>query len=154
MLLAHQSKLAAQEGVNLTNATLKRLKITKLAKTAATATTTVSKETTSVEKGATNTTKLGQSTLGKAAKTDIELLSKAVIYTYWDDYGQFIDTKNRKTGHYSNSTYTGVKEHLSYNTAHHTDQKMKAIMLEGVNEFDAVFQKYEKISTRNPKATL
>ena len=27
-------------------------------------------------------------------------------------------------------------------------------MLEGVNEFDAVFQKCEKISIRNPKATL
>ena len=31
---------------------------------------------------------------------------------------------------------------------------MKAIILEGVNAFDAIFQKYEKISIRNPKATL
>ena len=78
MLLAHQSKLAAQEGVTSANATLKSLKIIKLAKAVATATITVNKETTSIavankavdgagiaavgttepEQGATDTTKL------------------------------------------------------------------------------------------------
>ena len=159
MLSAHQSKLAAQEGVTSTNATLKSLKITELAKMVATATITLNEETTSVEvantavdgagiatagttepeQGASNTTKLGQPTLGKEAKTDIELLPKASIYTYWENYGQFGDMTNCKTGHYSNSIYTGVKEYLSYDTAHHTDLKMKAIMLEGVNVFDAIF---------------
>ena len=81
MLSVHQSKLTALEGVSLTNARLKRLKITKLAKTAATATTTVSKETTSVEQGATDTTKLGQSTLGKAAKTDIDFFYLRPLFT-------------------------------------------------------------------------
>ena len=174
MLSEHPSKLAAQEQVISSNVTLKSLKIIKLAKMVATATITVSKETTRVavankavdgagivaagttepEQGTTNTTKLRQSTLGKKAKTDIELFFKAVIHTYWHDYGQFRDTTNRKTGHYSNSIYTDVKEYLSYNTAHYTDLKMKAIMLEGVNAFDAIFQKHEKISIQNPKATL
>ena len=58
------------------------------------------------------------------------------------------------TGPYSNLVYTGAKEYLSYNSAHVDDRKKKAIMLDRVNEFGTIFQKYEKISIRHPKATL
>ena len=52
-----------------------------------------------------------------------ESLSKDIIYTYWNDYGQFGNTKIRKTGHYSNAAYIGVEEYLSYDSAHVDDRK-------------------------------
>ena len=152
MLLAHKSKLAAKEEVTLANATLESLKITKLAKTVATATITVSEETTSV--AVANTAVDGAGVAAAGIKAANSPLSKNVMYTYWEDYLQFGDTTNRKTGNYANSAYTGVKEFLSYDTAHYTDQNMMAIMLHGVNVFDTIFQKYEGISIRNTKAIL
>ena len=179
MLSSYLSKVAAQQGVNLANTALKDLKINELAKTVDTATITVS-NTTSVAvgnttvggaasaatgkmkpaPGATDTTKFVQPTLGKgtnrAELTEAanERLSKDIIYTYWDDYGQFGNKKTRMTGYYSNSAYTGVKEYLSYDSTHVDDHKRKAIMLDGLNEFDTTFRKYEKISIWHPKTTL
>ena len=179
MLSLYLSKVAAQQGVNSPNTTLKDLKINKLAKTVDTATITVSNITrvavrntamdgaasaaTGTMKpapGATDTTKFGQLTLGKGTNKDEltkvanERLPKDIIYTYWDDYGQFGNAKTYKTGHYSNSACTGVKEYLSYDSAHVDDYKKNAIMLDGMNEFDTLFGKYEKVSIWHPKATL
>ena len=144
MLLDHELKLTAQEGVTSAKVTLGSLKITESSKTAATITITISKETTSVAvtetavgraviavegtmkpvQGALATTNFGKSTLGKEtnmtkqAKAANDLLSKEIIYTYWKDYGQFGDKKTHTTGHYANAVYTGAKEFRSYNTNH------------------------------------
>ena len=153
MLSSYLSKVAAQQGVKLAKSTLKDLKINKLAKMVDTATITVS-DTTSVvvgntiadgeasaatrimkpAPGATVTTEFGQSTLGKGTnraelmKAANTRLSKDIIYTYWDtDHGQFGNKKPCKTDHYSNSVYTGVKEYLSYNSAHVIDNKKRSI---------------------------
>ena len=58
------------------------------------------------------------------------------------------------TGHYANSVYTDAKEFLNYDTTHITDQRMKAIMLNSMNEFSTIFKKYEGFSIWHPKATL
>ena len=146
MLSSYLSKVAAQQGVNLANTALKDLKINELAKTVDTATITVS-DTTSVAvgntavdgaaaaatgtmkpaPGATGTTKF-RSIYGKGTnRTELtkaanERLSKEIIYTYWEDYGQFGNTKTCKTDHYPNSAYTGVNEYLSYNSTHVDDR--------------------------------
>ena len=179
MLIEHKLKLAAKGRVVLAKVILESLKITEPAKTVTTTTITVSKETTSVgaaetadgvaviltegtmkpTQSAWATTIFGQSTLHKEtnmtkrAKAANDLLSEAVIYTYWKDYGQFGDTKPRTIGHYANSVYTGAKKVLSYDTAHVMDQRMNAIMLNGVNEFSTILEKYEGFSIRHPKAT-
>ena len=38
-----------------------------------------------------------------------ERLSGEIIYTYWDDYGQFGNKDPRKTGPYSTPAYTGER---------------------------------------------
>ena len=70
----------------------------------------------------------------KLVKAANDLLSKDIIYTYWKAFGQFWDKKTCTIGHYTNPVYTGSKEFLSYDTAHVTDQKMKSIMLNGMQE--------------------
>ena len=178
--MEHASKMVAQEGVTLAKATLESYKITQSSKTVATTTITVSEETTIIAvaetavgeagiaaegtmklaQGAMTTTTFGQSTPGKETnmtermKVANDLLSKEFIYIYWKDFGQFGDKKTCTMGHYANTVYTGAKEFRSYDTAHILDQKMKAIMIEGVNSFSTILEKYEGFSIRQPKATL
>ena len=98
------------------------------------------------------TTTFGQSTqskednMTKQVKAANDLLSKDIIYTYWTDFGQFGDKKTCTTGHYTMPVYTGQKEFLSYGTAHGMDRKMKSIMIDGINEFNTIFEKYEGFS--------
>ena len=40
-------------------------------------------------------------------------LSEDIIYTYWDDHGQFGNNNPHKTGPYSSPAYTGAKEYQS-----------------------------------------
>ena len=180
MIVKHKSKLAAKETVILAKATLESLTIAEPVTTVVTTMTTVSEEITSaaaaeaavgraviVAEGTMKpvqdtlaTTIFGQSTqhketnIAERVKTANDLLSKDVIYTYWKDYGQFRDTTTCMTGHYANSVYTGAKEFLCYDTPHVIDQKMKAIMLQGMNEFSTKFKKYEGFSIRQPESTL
>ena len=120
----------------------------------------VAEGTMKLAQGAWDTTIFGQSTLHKEtnmterAKVANDLLSNAVIYTYWKDYGYFGDTKLCTTGHYAHSVYTGAKEFLSYDTFYVTDQRIKAIMLNWVNEFSTILEKLEGFSIRHSKATL
>ena len=90
----------------------------------------------------------------KWAKAANDLLSKEIIYTYWKDYGQFGDKKTCTTGHYINTVYTGAKEFRGYDTARVLDQRMKAIMIDGVSSFSTILEKYEGFSIRQPKTTL
>ena len=50
------------------------------------------------------------------------------------------------TGNYTNSVYTDAKEFLSYDTPYVTEQQIKSIMLNGINEFSTIFEKYERFS--------
>ena len=143
--------MGAQQGVNLAKETLKDLTISKVAKTVDKAMIIVSNTTnvavgnsagdaaastvTGTMKpapGATVTTELG-SFIGKGTNTTElmkavnERLLKDTIHIYWDDHGQFGNKNPRKIGPYSNSSYTGVKEYLSYNSAHAEDRKKRGI---------------------------
>ena len=83
-----------------------------------------------------------------------ERLLGEIIYTYWDDYGQFGNKDPRKTGPYSTQTYTGAKEYKSFDTPHPDDcNKRKNIMLNGVAEFAKIFQKHEPFSIQDIKTT-
>ena len=90
--------------------------------------------------------------LKKPDRTDLvaaanERLSGGIIYTYWDNHGQFGNKNPRKTGPYSTSAYTGAKEYKTFATPHPEDRKKrKNILLDGVEEFGKIFQKYEKFS--------
>ena len=56
-----------------------------------------------------------------------------ILYTYWDDYGQFGNKDPRKTGPYSTQAYTGAKEYKFFDTPHSGDHnKRKNILLDGV----------------------
>lgn len=84
-----------------------------------------------------------------------ETLSKDIIYTYWNGFGQFGDKKICMKGSYTNVIYTGQKEFLSYNTAHASDLRSKHILLlTGMKEFKTIFKKYEGLSIWQPTATL
>ena len=75
-----------------------------------------------------------------AAAAANEWLSGEIIYTYWDDYGQFGNKDPRMTGPYSTQAYTGAKEYKSFATPHPDDRnKRKNIMLDGVEEFAKIF---------------
>ena len=173
MLSSHLSKKEAQQGVNSTKANFKDLTISEVAKTMETATITVSNTTivavrnSAVDRaastatgtmkpapGATVTTEF-ESIFGKGtSRTELtkaanEKLLKGIIYTYWDDPGQFGNKNPRKTGPYSNSVYMGAKEYLSYDSAHADDRKKRHILLDGVNNFGSIFRKYEQISIQD-----
>ena len=76
-----------------------------------------------------------------------EWLLGEIIYTYWDDYGQFGNNNPRKTGPYSSQVYTGAKEYKSFATPHQEDRnKRKNILLDGVEEFGKIFQTNKKRS--------
>ena len=138
--------MGAQQGVNLAKETLKDLTISKVAKTVDTAMIIVSDTTivavgNSAVDGAASTA-IGtmkpapgamvitefRSIFGKGTnRTELikaanERLLKDIIYTYWDDHGQFGNKNPRKTGPYSNSSYTGAKEYLSYDSAYVDDR--------------------------------
>ena len=121
---------------------------------------TVAEGTTKPAQVALATTIFGQSTqrketnMTKRVKTANDQLLKDVIYIFWKDYKQFGDTKICTTGHYANLVYPGAKEFLSYDTAHITDQRMKASMLNRMNKFSTIFKEYEGFSIRQPKSTL
>ena len=48
--------------------------------------------------------------------------------------------------------YTDQKEFLSYDTAHATDRKMNHIIIDGMNDFDTIFEKYEGFSIWQSKS--
>ena len=76
-----------------------------------------------------------------------ERLLGEITYTYWNDYGQFGNNDPRKIGPYSTQAYTGAKEYKTFATPHPEDRKKrKNILLDGVEEFGKIFQKYEKFS--------
>ena len=83
-----------------------------------------------------------------------ERLLGEILYTYWDDNGQFGNKDPRKTGPYSTEVYTGAKEYKSFDTPHPDDRnKRKNILLDGVEEFTKIFQKHEQLSIQDTKAT-
>ena len=70
-----------------------------------------------------------------------ERLLEEIIYTYWDDYGQFGNKDPCKTGLYSTQAYTGAKEYKSFDTPHPDDRnKRKNIMLDGLEGFAKIFK--------------
>ena len=81
-------------------------------------------------------------------------LLEEIIYNYWDDHGQFGNNNLRKTGPDSSLAYKGAKEYKSYATPHEEDRnKRKNILLDGVEEFGKIFQKYEMFPIWDLKAT-
>ena len=58
------------------------------------------------------------------------------------------------TGPYLKPVYTNQNEFLSYDTAYAIDRKLKHIIMDGLNTFNAIFEKYEGFSIRQPKATF
>ena len=76
----------------------------------------------------------------KVAVAANERLLGEIIYTYWDDYGQFGNNNPRKTSPYSTQAYTGAKEYKSFATPHQEDcNKRKNILLDRVEEFAKLF---------------
>ena len=60
----------------------------------------------------------------------------------------------RKTGPYSSLAYKGVKGYKSYAIPHEEDRnKRKNILLDGVDEFGKIYEKYEMFPIRDLKAT-
>ena len=84
-----------------------------------------------------------------------ERLFEEIIYNYWDDHGQFINNNPCKTGPYSSLAFKGAKEYKSYTTPHEEDRnKKKSILLDRVDEFSKIFQKYETFLIWDLKASL
>ena len=153
MLSLHLLKMGAQQGVNLAKDILKELTSSKEDKTGDTTMVTASDtsivaagnsagdaaasivpETMKPAPGAPVTAKIG-SLLGKGpnrtklTKAANARLSEDIIYTYWDDHGQFRNNNPRKTGPYSSPAYKGTKEYQSYDIPHAEDHKKEAYLV-------------------------
>mmetsp|Transcript_13659 Transcript_13659/g.14987 ORF Transcript_13659/g.14987 Transcript_13659/m.14987 type:complete len:163 (+) Transcript_13659:354-842(+) len=57
------------------------------------------------------------------------------------------------TGLYLKPVYTNQNKFLSYDTAHATNRKLKHIIMDALNAFNTIFEKYEGFSIWQPKAT-